>query len=221
MRKQGVDVMQGPVSPRASRMLFVLDLLGVAVFAISGALAAMRLSLDLFGVVVLAAVTAIGGGTLRDVLTDRHPVFWIADPRCLYVILGAVAVAVLGASVLSSERIPFLMADALGLGLFAISGAQTIEERNPPWIVTILMGTMTGVAGGVVRDVLSGIVPMLLRRDIYATAAIAGVFLYLLIQKLGLARAWASIIAMLFIVALRLLSVAFNWQLPVFTLPPP
>jgi uncharacterized membrane protein YeiH len=91
------------------------------------------------------------------------------------VILAAVAVAVLGASVLSSERIPFLVADALGLGLFAISGAQTIEQRNPPWVVTILMGTMTGVAGGVIRDLLSGIVPMLLRRDIYATAAIAGV----------------------------------------------
>ena len=221
MHEQGVDAMPSPVSPRAGRMLFVLDLLGVAVFAISGALAAMRLRLDLFGVVVLAAVTAIGGGTLRDLLTDRHPVFWIADPRCLYVILGAVAVAVLGASMLSSEHIPFLIADALGLGLFAISGAQTIEQRNPPWIVTILMGTMTGVAGGVVRDILSGIVPMLLRRDIYATAAIAGVFLYLVIQKLGVPRAWASIIAMFFIVALRLLSVAFNWQLPVFTLPPP
>ena len=79
---------QGAASQGPARMLFVLDLLGVAVFAISGALAAMRLGLDLFGVVVLAAVTAIGGGTLRDVLTDRHPVFWIADPRCLYVILG-------------------------------------------------------------------------------------------------------------------------------------
>jgi uncharacterized membrane protein YeiH len=213
-------VIRSSAPQRAGRMLFVLDLLGVAVFAISGALAAMRVGLDLFGVVVLAAVTAIGGGTLRDVLTDRHPVFWIADPRCLYVILGAVAIAVLGASILSSGRLPFLVADALGLGLFAISGAQTIEERDPPWIVTILMGTMTAVAGGVVRDILSGIVPMLLRRDIYATAAIAGVFLYLLMQKSGLARAWASIIAMLFIVALRLLSVALNWQLPVFTLPP-
>jgi uncharacterized membrane protein YeiH len=221
MRKQDDEVMRSSVSKGPGRMFFVLDLLGVAVFAISGALAAMRLGLDLFGVIVLAAVTAIGGGTLRDVLTDRHPVFWIADPRCLYVILGAVAVAVLGASFLSSERTPFLIADALGLGLFAISGAQTIEERNPPWIVTILMGTMTGVAGGVVRDILSGIVPMLLRRDIYATAAIAGVFLYLLMQKLGLPRAGASIAAMLFIVALRLASVAFNWQLPVFTLPPP
>jgi uncharacterized membrane protein YeiH len=154
------------------------------------------------------------------VLSDRHPVFWIADPRCLYVILGAVAVAVLGASTLSSERIPFLVADALGLGLFAISGAQTIEQRKPPWIVTILMGTMTGVAGGVVRDVLSGIVPMLLRRDIYATAAIAGILLYLVMQKLRVPRSWASIIAMLFIVALRLVSVARGWQLPVFKLPP-
>src|SRR5580658_3781474 len=122
--------MPSTVLQRAGRMLFVLDLLGVAVFAISGALAAMRLGLDLFGVTVLAAVTAIGGGTLRDVLSDRHPVFWIADPRCLYVILAAAAVAILGASVFSSERVPFLVADALGLGLFAISGARTIEERN-------------------------------------------------------------------------------------------
>jgi uncharacterized membrane protein YeiH len=219
MLKQGVRVMPTLVPPRGGRMLFVLDLLGVAVFAISGALAGMRLGLDLFGVAVLAAVTAIGGGTIRDVLTDRHPVFWIADPRYLYVILGAAAVAVLGAATLSVERIPFLVADALGLALFAISGAQTIEDRNPPWIVTILMGTMTGVAGGVVRDILSGIVPMLLRRDIYATAAIAGVLLYLMMQKLGLARTWASLAAMLFIVALRLLSVAYNWQLPVITLP--
>jgi len=221
MPKGRVEVTPSTVSQRTGRMLFVLDLLGVAVFAISGALAAMRLGLDLFGVVVLAAVTAIGGGTLRDVLTDRHPVFWIADPRCLYVIVAAAAVAVLGASTLSNERIPFLVADALGLGLFAISGAQTIEDRKPPWIVTILMGTMTGVAGGVIRDILSGIVPMLLRRDIYATAAIAGVFLYLLMQKLGLARAWAAVAAMLFIVALRLVSVALNWQLPVFTLSAP
>ena len=221
MPKGRVEVTPSTVSQRTGRMLFVLDLLGVAVFAISGALAAMRLGLDLFGVVVLAAVTAIGGGTLRDVLTDRHPVFWIADPRCLYVIVAAAAVAVLGASTLSNERIPFLVADALGLGLFAISGAQTIEDRKPPWIVTILMGTMTGVAGGVIRDILSGIVPMLLRSDIYATAAIAGVFLYLLMQKLGLARAWAAVAAMLFIVALRLVSVALNWQLPVFTLSAP
>ena len=221
MPKGRVEVTPSTVSQRTGRMLFVLDLLGVAVFAISGALAAMRLGLDLFGVVVLAAVTAIGGGTLRDVLTDRHPVFWIADPRCLYVIVAAAAAAVLGASTLSNERIPFLVADALGLGLFAISGAQTIEDRKPPWIVTILMGTMTGVAGGVIRDILSGIVPMLLRRDIYATTAIAGVFLYLLMQKLGLARAWAAVAAMLFIVALRLVSVALNWQLPVFTLSAP
>jgi uncharacterized membrane protein YeiH len=213
-------VISGPVSPRAGRMLIVLDLLGVAVFAISGALAGMRAGLDLFGVAVLASVTAIGGGTLRDLLADRHPVFWIADPRYLYVILAAVAVAVLGAATLSSARLPFLVADALGLALFAVSGAQTIEDRKPPWIVIILMGTMTGVAGGVVRDLLSGVVPTLLRRDIYATAAIAGVFLYLLMQKLGLTRGRASILAMLFIVALRLLSVALNWQLPVFLLPP-
>jgi uncharacterized membrane protein YeiH len=202
-------------------LLYVLDLIGVAVFAVSGALAGSRRGLDLFGIAVLAAVTAIGGGTVRDLLLDRHPVFWVKNPLYLYVILAATAIAVLGATYISNLETPLLVADAVGLGLFALSGAQIAEQDGHAGIVIVLMGTMTGVAGGVVRDILSGIVPMLLRRDIYATAAIAGVFLYLLIQKLGMARAWASIIAMLFIVALRLVSVACNWQLPVFALPPP
>jgi uncharacterized membrane protein YeiH len=202
---------------RISQLNYLLDLLGVAVFAISGALAGAHRGLDLFGIAVLAAVTAIGGGTLRDVLLNRHPVFWLKDPKYLYVILVAVAVTVLGQGYLPNLQTPLLVADALGLGLFALSGAQIAEDSRHSWIVVILMGTMTGVAGGVVRDLLSGVVPLLLRRDIYATAAIAGISLYLVMRLAGIKRSWAFIIGMVSVVALRLFAIALGWQLPVFS----
>jgi uncharacterized membrane protein YeiH len=113
-------------------LLYVLDLIGVAVFAVSGALAGSRRGLDLFGIAVLAAVTAIGGGTVRDLLLDRHPVFWVKNPLYLYVILAATAIAVLGATYISNLETPLLVADAVGLGLFALSGAQIAEQRPSP-----------------------------------------------------------------------------------------
>ena len=196
-------------------LLYVLDLLGVAVFAVSGALAAAQRGLDLFGMVVLAAVTAIGGGTLRDLVLNRHPVFWVRDARYLYVILAATAVAILGKDFLPNLQTGLLLADAAGLGLFALSGAQIAEADGFPPLVVILMGTMTGVAGGVIRDVLSGVVPLLLRRDIYATAAIAGICLYMLMQLAGIRRSWAFMAGILSIVVLRVLAIALHWQLPV------
>ena len=200
-------------------MLYLLDLAGTAVFAISGALAGIHLGLDLFGVLVLAAVTAIGGGTLRDLLVNRHPVSWIADPTYLYVILAAAVVAILSAQMMPNLHAALLCADALGLSLFAILGAQALEPKGHPWIVIIVLGTMGGVAGGVLRDVLSGTIPLLLRRDIYATAAIAGIVLYLLMQKVGVPRTWAAAIGMLGIVTLRLGAIAYDWQLPTFRPP--
>lgn len=197
-------------------LLYLLDLLGVAVFAVSGALAGVRRGLDLFGITVLAAVTAVGGGTVRDVLLGRHPVFWIKNPVYLYVILASTAVAVTAQNFLPNVETPLLIADALGLGLFALSGAESVEADGHAWIVIILLGTMTGVAGGVVRDILSGVVPLLLRRDIYATAAIAGILLYLVMQLAGMKRRWAFVIAILAIVTVRLLAIRYNWQLPVY-----
>jgi len=178
--------------PAGSRFIptlgYVLDLLGVAVFAISGALAGIHRALDLFCVAVLAAVTGIGGGTVRDVLLGRHPVFWIKDARYLYTILAAAAISILGQRFLPSLQTALLVADAFGLGLCALSGARIAEDGGYPWIVVVLLGTLSGVAGGVIRDVLSGVVPLLLRRDIYATAAIAGICCYLLLRAAGLKR---------------------------------
>jgi uncharacterized membrane protein YeiH len=201
-------------------IFYLLDLLGVAVFAVSGALAAGRAGLDLLGAVVLAAATAVGGGTLRDVLLNRHPIFWITDPRYLVVICAAALLTVLSAQLLPPPGNALLVADALGLALFAMSGAQIAEAAKRAPIVVVLMGTVTGVAGGVLRDVLSGEIPLILQRDIYATAAIAGIVAYLLLQALGTRRAWAFGAGLATVAALRLLAILGGWQLPTFQLPP-
>ena len=199
---------------------YVLDLFGVAVAAVSGALAAGRMGLDLLGVVVIAALTAVGGGTTRDVLLNRHPIFWIADPRYLVVICVAAASTVVWTRLRPVPANALLIADAFALALFAMSGAQVAEAAGLSPIIVVLMGTMTGVAGGVLRDVLTGVVPLILRRDIYATAAISGISLYLVLQTLGLRRPLASDAGMAAVVVLRLLAILRGWQLPTFRLSP-
>jgi len=198
-------------------MIFYLaDLFGVAVFAVTGALAAGRKGLDLLGVVVIAAATAVGGGTIRDLLLNRHPIFWISDPRYLTIVIAAALLTVLFSGFAPTEGKALLVADALGLGLFALSGAQIAEAAGLSPTIVVLMGTITGVAGGVIRDLLTAEIPLVLRRDIYATAAIAGVTLYLALRALGVRRSWAFGAGMLAVVALRLLAIGFGWQLPTF-----
>ncbi len=196
----------------------MLDLVGVAVFAVSGALAAGRAGMDWLGVVVLATLTAIGGGTMRDLLLNRHPIFWIADaiyPTLIFIVALATVFYV---KFLPVPDHTLLIADALGLALFAITGAQLAEKANHAPVIVVLMGTMTGVGGGVVRDVLSGAVPLILRKDIYASAAIAGILVYLLAQKCGITRSWAMGVGIVTVATLRLLSVLYGWQLPTFNL---
>ena len=197
-------------------LLYYLDLAGVAVFAASGVLAARDRNLDLFGVVVVAAITAVGGGTLRDLLLDRHPIFWVADTRYLVVIVAAAAVTVAYVRVRPPPGASLLVADALGLALFALSGAQFAEAEGCPPVIVVLMGTMTGVTGGVLRDVLTARLPLILRREIYATAAVAGVTAYLALHALGVPRGPAFGVGMALVVALRLLAIRWGLHLPEF-----
>jgi len=197
-------------------LLHYLDLVGVAVFAVSGVLAARTRGLDLLGVIVIAAITAIGGGTLRDLLLNRHPIFWITDAQYLTVIVAAALLTVAYVGLRPPPRNALLVADAVGLALFTLSGAQVAEMAKCPPIIVVLMGTMTGVAGGVLRDVVTAQVPLILRRDIYATAAIAGVVLYLLLQAFGLERSWAFMAGMAVVAAVRLLAIWWGLQLPIF-----
>ena len=197
-------------------LLYVLDLLGVAVFAVSGALAAGRRRLDLVGV-VLGAVTAVGGGTIRDLLLDRHPIFWLADARYLVVIVGAALATVL---YVRWARVPgqaLDVADALGLALFSVAGTQVAERAGMPALSSVLLGAVTGAAGGAIRDVLTAQVPLVLQRgSLYATAAIAGTSLYVVLTRVGLREPIAALAGMVVVVALRLAAIWWGLKLPVF-----
>lgn len=200
-------------------LLFVLNLLGAAVFAISGVLAAGRKSLDLLGVLVVATVTAIGGGTIRDVLLDRHPIFWFNETEHLLVIAAA---SLLTLVYLRFRRPPdrsLLIADALGLALFTIGGTQVAVAAGLPGVIAVLMGVITGVAGGVMRDILTAEIPLILRRGhLYATASITGATLYLLLVSAGVPRPLPTLIGMVSVVVLRFASMLWGLRLPVFAL---
>jgi uncharacterized membrane protein YeiH len=201
-------------------MRYILELLGVAVFAVSGVLAAGRKGLDLLGVAVIALVTAIGGGTLRDLLLDRHPIFWIANTAHLWVILGATAVTLAYVRLWIATRRALLVADALGLAFFTIAGVQITEQAGYSDLIAILMGTITGVAGGVIRDVLTAEIPLVMRPGrLYATAAIIGAASYLLLEGLRVPSGVAALIGMGVIASLRLAAILWRLELPAVRLP--
>jgi uncharacterized membrane protein YeiH len=197
-------------------LLYWLDLFGIVVFALSGALMAGRYKLDPFGVVVLASVTAVGGGTIRDVILQT-PVFWVVQPIYLYVILTTALLTII--LVRQPKRIPqrfLLIADALGLALFAVLGTQKSLAIGSPLPVAIVMGTITGVAGGMIRDVLCNVIPMILQKEIYALAATLGGCLFVLFHSLGWSENEATMTAISGALLLRLAAIYWKVSLPAF-----
>jgi uncharacterized membrane protein YeiH len=196
---------------------YTFDLVGVFVFAISGALAAGRRRLDLLGVMVLASVTAVGGGTIRDLLLDRHPIFWLVDSAYIYVIVAAALGTIM---YVKWARVPgrtLDVADALGLALFSVNGARIAIAAGMPIPTAVLLGTITGAAGGLLRDILTAQVPVILQRgSLYATAAIAGTTLYLLLHLAGVEEVVAGYAGMTAVAGLRLSAIWFGLSLPVF-----
>jgi uncharacterized membrane protein YeiH len=198
----------------------VFSLIGVAVFAASGALAAVRRSLDPVGVLVLAIVTATGGGTLRDVLMDRHPIFWISSPW----FIGVSALAAL-ATWLWIRKFPpperaLQYADALGLAFFSIAGAQIAQAGGLAPFAATIMAAITGCAGGLIRDVLVAEIPLVFRQsELYVTACVAGVVLYFALAALRLPIELASILGMATIAGIRLASIRWSITLPVLKIP--
>jgi len=218
-RRFAVSRVRGCATLAVMNVLDILSLAGVAVFAISGALTAGRKSFDVFGVLVIAIVTAIGGGTIRDLLLDR-PVFWTEDRRYLWVTVSAALLTLLYVRVKRPPMRLLLIADALGLALFTISGTQIAEGAGASPSVAILMGGITGVAGGVLRDVLSAEVPMLLRDgELYATAALAGAIAYFALARYTeIDRPHAALIGMATVALVRFAALRWSIRLPVVRL---
>ena len=193
-----------------------LDYFGVFVFAFSGALMAGRYKLDPFGVAVLAAVTAIGGGTVRDVILQT-PVFWLTQPTYLYIILITASLTIL--FVRQPKRIPkrfMYVADAFGLALFAVLGTQKALDLGSSYMVAVMMGTITGVVGGMIRDLMCNVIPLILRKEIYALAAILGGSIFVLLYHLGVNENDASIIAIVCALTIRLAAIYWKVSLPAF-----
>jgi uncharacterized membrane protein YeiH len=197
-------------------MLYFLDLFGVAVFAVTGALAAGKKKMDLFGVVVLALATALGGGTLRDVILGAYPVFWISNPT--YIFMGtAVAVSIfIMARFVRPPAKALKFADAFGLAIFTVIGTEKAISLGVPGSIAVIMGVMTGVAGGIIRDMLSGEIPLVLKAEIYATASLCGAITFAVLTKHFPAMQLPAPAAITVILALRLAAIHWHLSLPIF-----
>ncbi|WP_308282763.1 trimeric intracellular cation channel family protein [Pseudonocardia nigra] len=196
-------------------MLVVLDLLGVAVFAASGALAAVHARLDVFGVVVLATVTAIGGGILRDVLLGITPPNTLRQWPYLLVPAAVALVVFRWHPAVVRLRLGVQLADALGLALFVTTGTAVALAADAPGVTAAIVGMMTGIGGGVLRDVLLNEVPIVLRREIYALAAAAGAAVVVAGDRLGLPTAPTALAGAVLVAGLRVLALWRRWNAPV------
>lgn len=197
--------------------VYWLDLAGVTVFALSGVILACRSRMDPFGMLVLAAMTGIGGGTLRDLLLGIRPVFWVTDPTYLWVIIITVVISIVGFHYIHRlSRIVLPVLDAFGLAIFTIIGAHKALALGHGGTVAVLMGLLTGVAGGMLRDVLARRVPMVLRQEIYATASIAGAWTYVILYSQPIHPYTTIALPILVILALRLSAIYWRLSLPVF-----
>jgi uncharacterized membrane protein YeiH len=195
-------------------LLSLIDILGTITFAISGVFAAMQKRLDWFGISIIAFITAIGGGTLRDMLIGDLPVSWMRSTKTPLIILASVAAAILFGKVIRNFQQTLFIFDSLGLGFFTVLGIQKGIRFgfSPP--ICVALGTITGCFGGVIRDILLNNIPLIFRKEIYATACILGGCLYFLLLALHFNKDWLDVIVMLFVFLIRFLAVKFKWGLP-------
>lgn len=192
----------------------VIDILGTIAFAISGVLVAMEKRLDLFGVVIIAFVTAIGGGTLRDLLIGNTPVAWMQNVTYVMVILASVIFAIVFVNQLKYLRKSLFLFDTIGIGLYTMVGIEKGLQADLLPVICVALGTMTASFGGVLRDILCNEIPVVFRKEIYATACILGGFSYFLFAQLPIVDAYANVAAILVVIGTRLLAVRFKLSLP-------
>ncbi len=193
-----------------------LDVLGTAAFAISGALSAMNRKLDLFGIFIIAFVTAIGGGTIRDTLIGNTPVSWMQNTSNLYLIGGVTVLAIVFRNKLDYLKKSLFLFDTIGLGVFTIIGVEIGIQTGLEPIICVALGAMTGCFGGVVRDILCNEIPVIFRKEIYATASIAGGICFISLHNAKIDQNAVYVSTALLIIIIRLLVVKYKVSLPLF-----
>ena len=194
-------------------MFHIIEVLGTAAFAISGALTAMSKKLDPFGVFIISFVTAVGGGTLRDVLIGHTPVAWMEQLDYVYLIVAAYILAIVFRKKLDRLRISLFLFDTIGLGVFTLIGLQKGVDSHLHPVICIALGTMTACFGGVIRDILCNDIPVIFRREIYATICIAGGIVFFALKALNLQHDALYVVTASFMIVLRLMAVRFRWSL--------
>jgi uncharacterized membrane protein YeiH len=194
-------------------LITLLDVLGVAVFAVTGALVASRKQMDVVGFALLATVTGIGGGTLRDLLLGI-PVFWVQQPMYVGVCFTVAILVFFTAHIPQSRYRLLLRLDAVGLSFFCIVGSQVALSANTGLFIAVIMGVMTATFGGVIRDILGGEVPVILRKEIYATAALAGSTVFVLLTLAAGPGIVAALAGFLVCFSIRALALSRGWSLP-------
>ena len=195
-------------------MVYALDLLGTAAFAASGALAGVRKGMDLLGVIVLGVVTATGGGVVRDVLLHDTPPFCFKNELYLYLAVVASLIVFLAPRKFERLNKAMLLLDALGLGTFLVIGTSKALLFKLGFMGSIIMGVMTATFGGVIRDVLSNEIPLILQREIYATACVVGGAALYLMHQTGVSSLVSLVVAASLVIAIRFAAILKGWQLP-------
>ena len=195
-------------------MFFVLEILGTIAFAISGALTAMQKKLDPFGVFIIAFVTAAGGGTLRDVMIGSTPVGWMLNLQYIYMIIAGFVLALIFKRKLDRLRVSMLLFDTIGLSVFTLIGLQKGIDYGLHPAISIGLGTITACFGGVLRDILCAEIPVIFRKEIYATVCIFGGIVFFVLRKFDIFDDFLYLISAIIMVVLRLLVVKNEWTLP-------
>ena len=196
---------------------YIFEIIGTVVFAISGALAAGEKSgKDWFGVTFVGFITAIGGGSLRDMLLGSYPLVWINDVNFIYAIIAGVVIMRLFYKSLDRHRRELSLFDTMGIALFTVLGTEKTIELGFHPVIAAIMGMFSAVMGGVIRDTLTNSTPVIFRKEIYATACLAGAILFLILNQFEVHRTANFIISGLFIISIRIMAVYFKWSIPKF-----
>ncbi|MBM3529313.1 MAG: trimeric intracellular cation channel family protein [Alphaproteobacteria bacterium] len=197
-------------------VVLALDLFGTAVFAVTGALVASRKRMDIVGFMLLGAATGVGGGSVRDMMLGLMPVFWVKEPLYLAICVGVAAATFFVAHVPESRYRALLWLDAAGLAFFCVVGADKALAAGVGAFIAIAMGVVTATIGGAIRDVLGGESPLILRKEIYVTAALAGACTYVALAALSAPQAVSAVAGFAGCFVIRALALRHGWSLPVY-----